>query len=292
MKNKNSTHQVDDERFGGFEPLPQSWDFPTVIDGWVDKLTGSEFKCLWYILRHTYGWQKTADAISLTQFERGVYLARQKRWLDRGTGLDRKTIVKALKVLEQKGFIKKTKERAVYGDMDTNTYSVVTKVDEAGAGVVEKFPYGGGKILPQVVEKFHPQSLTIETIYNQTSKDFNEISRSSKSFGPSGNHLDKTYTTARARAQDDTQNSQNLTERESWLLEEITDWVGVDTNTGFYKKVISRLGEDVSREEFREAVYRDKTGEVIDRAKYLGKLLSKRLKDFEERQGEKEGLRS
>ena len=160
--------------------------------------------------------------------------------------------------------------------------------------VVKKLDHRSQKIPPQVVKKFDTQSLTIETIYNQTSKDFNEISRSSKSFGPSGNHLDKTYTTARARAQDDTQNSHDLTERESWLLEEITDWVGVDTNTGFYKKVISRLGEDVSREEFREAVYRDKTGEVIDRAKYLGRLLSKRLKDFEKRQQQekKEGLRS
>jgi hypothetical protein len=292
MKNKNSTHQVDDERFGGFEPLPQSWDFPTVIDGWVDKLTGSEFKCLWYILRHTYGWQKTADAISLTQFERGVYLARQKRWLDRGTGLSRQGVLNALDGLEQKGFIRKVSIRSSHGDMDANTYEVVKKETVAGE-VVKKLDHRSQKIPPQVVKKFDPQSLTIETIYNQTSKDFNEISRSSKSFGPSGNHSDKTYTTARGHAQDDSQNSQELTERESWLLEEITDWVGVDTNTGFYKKVISRLGEDVSREEFREAVYRDKTGEVIDRAKYLGRLLSKRLKDFEERQQEKkEGLRS
>jgi len=86
MKNKNSTHQVDDEKFRGFEPLPQSWDFPTVIDGWVDKLSGSEFKCLWYILRHTYGWQKTADAISLTQFEEGFILPEKRDGLTAARG--------------------------------------------------------------------------------------------------------------------------------------------------------------------------------------------------------------
>ena len=54
--------------------------------------------------------------------------------------------------------------------------------------VVKKLDHRSQKIPPQVVKKFDPQSLTIETIYNQTSKDFNEISRSSKSFVTSGNH--------------------------------------------------------------------------------------------------------
>lgn len=109
-------------RFPGFPPDQQTWNFPNIINGFVNQLTGAEFKVLWYILRHTYGWQKEKDRISLTQFENGIFSRKNNRWLDRGTGLTRQTIITALKSLEAMGFIKKTKSKINY-------YEVVKKLD-------------------------------------------------------------------------------------------------------------------------------------------------------------------
>jgi len=104
--NKNNQNS----KFPGFPDPNQSWNFPIILNGYVHILTGAEFKVLWYILRHTYGWQKIEDAISLTQLEEGI-IKKSGDFLDKGTGLSRKTIVKAIGGLEKKGFvtIKRTK---------------------------------------------------------------------------------------------------------------------------------------------------------------------------------------
>lgn len=63
--------------------------------------TEGELKVLLYIFRHTYGWQKECDCISISQFVGGIVTKRGKR-LDYGTGLAKSTVVSALtSVVEQ-----------------------------------------------------------------------------------------------------------------------------------------------------------------------------------------------
>ncbi len=102
MKHNNDDHKI----FPGFppEPVTNYWPYPKALNGWWHMLSGSEQKCLDYILRHTWGFKKDADYISLTQFERGV------ENLDSGTGLSLPSIVKALSRLEKSGFIKTVKK--------------------------------------------------------------------------------------------------------------------------------------------------------------------------------------
>jgi len=57
-------------------------------------LLGAEFQVLLFIIRKTYGWGKTQDQISFTQFEKG-------------TGISRQTINKTLQNLVAKGMIVK-----------------------------------------------------------------------------------------------------------------------------------------------------------------------------------------
>lgn len=57
-------------------------------------LLGAEFRVLFFIIRKTYGYHKTEDRISFTQFEKG-------------TGISRQTINKTLKNLMAKGLIVK-----------------------------------------------------------------------------------------------------------------------------------------------------------------------------------------
>ena len=110
-------------KFPGFPPESQTWNFPNIINGFVHQLNGSEFKVLWYILRRTYGWQKDRDKVSLTQFEKGIFSKKKSEWVDRGTGLSRQSIINALEVLVEKGFIRKTKGKI-------NSYEVVKKLDQ------------------------------------------------------------------------------------------------------------------------------------------------------------------
>lgn len=93
-------------KFDGFPPEKQTWNFPTMLNGWVHELTGAEFKVLWYIVRHTFGWQKTGDSISYKQFQQGIQ-RQDGTWLDKGTGLGTRAIAYSLKRLEEMGFIER-----------------------------------------------------------------------------------------------------------------------------------------------------------------------------------------
>ena len=55
-------------------------------------LSGSEFRCLWFLLRKTYGFQKKEDDISYSQFAEG-------------TGLDRRNVMRSLDKLVQRGIV-------------------------------------------------------------------------------------------------------------------------------------------------------------------------------------------
>jgi hypothetical protein len=94
-------------KFPGFPPGPAEnyWQYPKALNGWWHILSGSEQKVLDYILRHTWGYGRDRDAISVTQFEKGIYSEKEKRWIDKGTGLSRRQIFTALKGLIKKGFI-------------------------------------------------------------------------------------------------------------------------------------------------------------------------------------------
>lgn len=94
-------------KFPGFppEPVTNYWPYPKALNGWWHALTPTEQKVLDYILRHTWGFNKTADAIAHSQFLKGI-TKRDGTVVDSGTGIkDEKTIRKSLRGLEYKGFI-------------------------------------------------------------------------------------------------------------------------------------------------------------------------------------------
>ncbi len=274
MDKENVRRGGDMKKFDGFDSVPRTWDFPTAIDEWVSVLSGSEFKCLWYILRHTYGWQKSADSISLSQFERGIYVKSKSRWLDRGTGLTRETITIALKKLHEKGFIKKVKGASGEGDMEINKYEVVKKTDEISSsaredrGVVGKSDHPSRKIRPPVVGNSDPQSLT-NTNPNVTKKD----NDATASFRSNGFRARGSGGDAMVRSDDE-----NMSDEEKWLIERIVEFTGAKDSVAFYKKAIAEIGTMRVEEELGEARYRNNIGQARNKAKYLGALLAKQLK--------------
>ena len=145
-------------KFPGFPPEKQTWDFPTILNGYVHELTGSEFKVLWYILRHTYGWQKLKDKISREQFKKGIK-KKDGKWLDKGIGLSDAQITRALKALEEKGFIKRSGR---LGKKQISWYQ--PKI----SGYKEMSNHYAHNEQPHSVKMSNPQSIPNKSIPNRT----------------------------------------------------------------------------------------------------------------------------
>lgn len=83
--------------------IPNSFQTPNdYVDQFMSLLTPEEWVVLSYTVRRIFGFQKRQDRISLSQYENGAK-DREGNPLDRGTGLSRPAIIKALAALEKYG---------------------------------------------------------------------------------------------------------------------------------------------------------------------------------------------
>jgi phage replication O-like protein O len=132
----------------------QGFQFPTttpvpdeVFDVLMPQLSGAELKVLLYICRRTFGFKKKSDTISLHQIAHGI-TTRDGRVLDSGTGLCKRHVQRALKVLEKKNIIKVTRKVDETGLYEVNTYSL--NIVDTGSVAGTKCPYGRDKMSPGV----------------------------------------------------------------------------------------------------------------------------------------------
>lgn len=177
------------EKFEGFDPEPKTWDFPMIINGWVHRLTGTEFKVLWYILRHTYGWQKTSDTISYKQFRFGIR-KKDGTWLDRGTGSGVSSLKRAIKGLVEKGFIEVIQEKDDKGRWKPAKYKLKYRVSVQKQPTDER-PTDNGQTIQSLT---NIQSLNNKQQYAEQSsagsgKEINELIEKFKPINPSYERL-------------------------------------------------------------------------------------------------------
>jgi hypothetical protein len=144
-----------DFQFPTTTPVPDE-----VFDVLMPQLSGAELKVLLYICRRTFGFKKSSDSISLSQIATGI-TTRDGRVLDGGTGLCKRHVIRALKVLEKKNIIKVTRTVDETGLNEVNTYSL--NIRETGRGVVTKCPYGSDKVSPGVVTAGSLGVVTLES---------------------------------------------------------------------------------------------------------------------------------
>jgi hypothetical protein len=141
--------------------MPNSTQIPNVIlDKILPRIPEAESKCLLYICRRTYGFQKQIDRISLTQFISGI--TNQKgEILDYGTGLSRPSVVKALKNLANAGLINIIKESAG-NSYELNCGLLVDKYVENGVittiNRLKKLTRTSKDFEPIPVKNFNPQN--------------------------------------------------------------------------------------------------------------------------------------
>jgi phage replication O-like protein O len=124
----------------------QGFQFPTttpvpdeVFDVLMPQLSGAELKVLLYICRRTFGFKKDSDTISLHQIAQGIK-TRDGRVLDGGTGLCKRHVQRALKVLEKKNIITVTRTVDEAGLNTVNTYSLNMHDMESGIGTKSPRP--------------------------------------------------------------------------------------------------------------------------------------------------------
>jgi Bacteriophage replication protein O len=164
--------------FIGFD-APNTTPVPDIVfDVLLEKLTGNELKVLLYIIRRTYGFGKSADAISLSQFREGIS-TRDGKVLDKGCGIKHnRTILVALRSLEEHGYIISIKRITKDRDADVTVYRLHFRESSsqviAEEGVVTSSNYGS---LPEVTRGRHSKSRRVVTPGNQQEREVQETGK-------------------------------------------------------------------------------------------------------------------
>jgi phage replication O-like protein O len=154
---KNDDHS----KFKGFR-LPTTTPIPDeIFDELMAELTGAELKVLLYICRRTFGFKKEQDNISLHQLVEGITTKKGKR-LDGGTGLGKASVARAVKSLETKGIILRTKRQSQRRGDEPTTYALhMVPVSQNETPPVAKMRHGG-------VSKVNPQQTVLQQTGRQT----------------------------------------------------------------------------------------------------------------------------
>jgi phage replication O-like protein O len=149
--------------FPGFQ-FPNTTQIPNeVFDTLMPHLSGGELKVLLYICRRTFGFRKDSDSISLTQISKGI-TTKAGKVLDQGTGLSRRQVQRALRVLENRKVIEVTRKIDETGLNEINTYRLnVRGSDKMSPGVGTSMslgvetPVSGGVETPVSITKQREQ---------------------------------------------------------------------------------------------------------------------------------------
>ena len=113
--------------------IPNSTQIPNaIIDSLLPRIPDAESRCITYICRRTFGFGKTLDRISLSQFIEGI-ISRDHERMDYGAGLSRPSVVEALRnlVSSEAVLIKRTSKGNMYKiNLSMDIEEVVKKVNQ------------------------------------------------------------------------------------------------------------------------------------------------------------------
>jgi Bacteriophage replication protein O len=166
-------------KFRGFQGPNYTQVPDQLFDELLAILPGAELKVLLYIMRRTFGFKKDSDNIALSQMLTGI-TTRDGRQLDRGVGLSKPTLLKALRNLIDGDYvIAIRRQSADRGDESTNYRLHVTSENgpsRTGSGgsnadetpVVKKLDHGGSRILTTPVGKEVDQGVVKKTDSQET----------------------------------------------------------------------------------------------------------------------------
>src|SRR5512135_736680 len=149
-------------RFLGFTSPNYTQVPDELFDTLMVELSGAELKVLLYIIRRTFGFKRDSDTISLSQMLGGLKTS-DGRQLDRGVGISKRSLLAALRTLQERGVILTKRRISAERGNEPTSYRLnirtVTpqKEQEEQPPLVQKLPQGGGaKIAPSPRRKNFP----------------------------------------------------------------------------------------------------------------------------------------
>jgi len=143
--------------------IPNFTQIPNVIfDNFMHLLSGAEMKVLLYICRRTYGFQKGADSISITQLTKGIK-DKEGNHIDMGTGLSNRKVIDCINKLTEIGLIHTNK-------VHNRTTKFTMNIGSGVSSLVNKVHLGSEVSSPQLVNKVHTQKKEKESIQKKDSK--------------------------------------------------------------------------------------------------------------------------
>jgi len=182
-------------RFLGFQSPNYTMVPDELFDDLMVDLSGAELKVLLYIIRRTFGFKKDSDNISLSQMLNGIE-TREGHNLDRGTGLSKKTLLEALRSLEEKNIITTQRRQSPEKGNEPTAYRLNLLASPPGVKTSpplgEKVHQGGlgGESRPPLGEKLHQgdgdettprargkNSPTQETVIQKTEEQERDLSK-------------------------------------------------------------------------------------------------------------------
>jgi len=158
--NSKPVHSQGDWHFSGFV-FPTTTPVPDqLFDELLHRLCGAELKVLLYIVRRTFGFKKQSDDISLAQLVSGIKTKKGKV-LDRGTGLGKSSVVRALNSLEQKNIILRVRRQSERKGNEATTYTL---------NINTPLSQNETRVVPKLVQGLSHQRDTQQTARQQTVK--------------------------------------------------------------------------------------------------------------------------
>jgi hypothetical protein len=154
-----------------YTPVPDE-----LFDEQLPDLSGAELKVLLYVIRRTFGFKRESDNISLSQMLNGLR-TRDGRILDRGVGLSKKTLLQAIKSLEEQAIILTQRRRSQEKGDEPTSYRLNVRMavtlEQTTSPVGEKLHQGGGEQIPP--GGWGSNSPTQETVRQKTDLDLSKF---------------------------------------------------------------------------------------------------------------------
>ena len=120
-------------QFQGFY-VPNSTQVPdTLFDELMPDLSGAELKVVLYIIRRTFGFKRQSDTISINQLLHGI-TKKNGEVLDRGTGLAKPTLLRAIRSLTERAIILPARQFDEKGGYKATEYRLHIAPHDRAAG--------------------------------------------------------------------------------------------------------------------------------------------------------------
>jgi len=202
---------------------PNTTQFPDeLLDYWMAHVSHAEWKVLCYIVRHTYGFRKSADSISFTQFADGMKRS-DGSYINHGCGIkSHATLSSALTELEKRGLVGRTISPKVKGVKTATTLyefkPLARDQDNGRLYIVDKEPGAFTERTPKddvTSSLSEPQAFT-----ERTSSQFTERTPPSSL----SEHTTPTFTTPTQHPQAQETGANAPTARSVEPVEDLPEW--------------------------------------------------------------------